>query len=171
MNKKHKQFISVAVWVATVALLVFGYYYLSKPSKPPVGERGEISGNYSLAGIMSLDSPYICTFKKSDGVSSIFGTFHIDGDNAYGDFRITTETTDRKMFQSFLLIKNKDAYSWTSLAPVGYKSQAAKSAFTNASPNEQAQIIGIRDILQYECKPWGNPEPSYFEVPSNISFQ
>lgn len=171
MKKKQRQIISAVMGIVFAVLAGYGYYYLNKPVKPSVGEDGKIAGNYSLLGIMSLEKPYICTFAKKDETSSVLGTLHINGKNVYGDFRIQTQSLlEGRPFRSFLVVKGKDAYMWTSLASVGYKSKAAKSAFANASPAEQAQIVGLRDRLPYECRPWENPDPSYFEIPSGVNF-
>lgn len=136
---------------------------------PKVGEGGKFSGNYTLEGIIKLDLPYRCTFQKEDATSKIVGIIHIYEQKVYGEFRIRTDLVENE-FNSFLLIKNGEAYAWTSLGPVGYKSPAAKSAIRGASVQEQAQIIGTRDKVQYDCQPWQGADNTIFETPSFIQF-
>lgn len=164
-----KQIIS---WVVVAILAVGGfwlYQYGNKIEMPKVTENGEISGNYSIESIMALGQPYVCNFDKSDSTSRIVGVIHTDGKNIYGEFRIKTDLVKNE-FNSFLLVRDKQAYTWTSLAPMGYKSVVAKSANTNASPVEQSQIVGTRDKIEYQCKLWNKVESTFFEVPSFITF-
>lgn len=164
-----KQIIS---WVAIAILVVGGfwlYQYGNKLEMPKVAENGEISGSYSIESIMALGKPYACNFDKSDSTSRIVGVIHTDGKNIYGEFRIKTDLVKNE-FNSFLMVKDREAYTWTSLAPMGYKSVVAKSASTNASPAEQSQIVGTQDKMSYECKPWVKVDSSLFEPPAFITF-
>lgn len=171
MNKRTKnQIVSWSVIIALIALGVFVYVYGSKPAIPVVRENGRISGNYAIEGIMRLGKPYVCTFEKSDGTSKIAGVVHTDGQKIYEEFRIKTDALEGKEFNSFLIIKDGEAYTWTSLQNIGYRSPVAKSASRNASPQEQAQIIGTRDKVQYECELWQEVDNTIFETPPWISF-
>lgn len=164
------QITSWLVIIALIALGIFVYIYGSRPAIPMVGENGKISGNYAIEGIMRLGKPYVCTFEKSDGISKIAGVVHTDGQKIYEEFRIKTDALEGKEFNSFLIIRDGEAYTWTSLQNIGYKSSVAKSASKNASLQEQAQIIGTRDKVQYECKPWPEVDNTIFETPAWITF-
>lgn len=160
------------IWLIIIALAALGlfvYFYVGAPEKPVVGEDGRLSGNYSLRQIMSLDEPYVCTFEKSDETSRIVGVFRTDGDNVYGEFRIRTDLAEAE-FNSFLLTRGNESYTWTSLQPLGYKSTAARSTSVNAAPEDQAQIIGLEDTMPYECEPWQEADATVFEVPGWVNF-
>lgn len=150
-----------------LGIFIFGYE--GRPEMPAVGESGEIKGAYTLDGIMRLDKPYRCTFEKSDNTSRVKGVIHTDGQSAFGEFRIKTDL-EKNEFNSFLLIKNKEAYIWTSLQNVGFKTYVAKSAIRGASLEEQTQIVGTRDQIEYECKLWEDSGTFAFEAPSWITF-
>jgi len=124
-------------------------------------------GGFTIESIEKLGQPYICTFEKSDGTSEISGTIHVNGPRLYGEFKITTSLAKNE-FESFLLEKGGLSYVWTSLQNTGYKSAIAQSANVNATPEEQAQIIGLRDKLPYDCQLWQNADNSLFEVPVGI---
>jgi hypothetical protein len=164
-----KQIASWLILIVFIALGIFVYVYGGKPEIPTVGANGEINGNYAIGGIMRLGKPYACTFEKSDATSQIAGVIHTDGQRIYGEFRIQTDLL-KNNFSSFLLIKDGVAYSWTSLQDIGYKSSAAQSASKNASPIEQAQIIGIKDRVPYKCRPWLEVDNTIFDVPTSIKF-
>ena len=158
------------IGVVLAILVIFGWnFYKNKPETPVVEADGNINGEYSIESIMLLGKPYICTFEKTDGVSEIAGTIKTDGQKIYGEFTIKTDLL-KTGFNSFLLISDKQAYTWTSLSQLGYKSPAAKSASQNASPQEQAQIVGLKDKMPYECKLWQNADNSLFEIPASIKF-
>lgn len=165
-----KQITLSLLGIALVALGIGAYVYASKPATPTVGVDGKINGNYTIAGIMNLGKPYVCTFEKSDGASKIAGVIHTDGQNIYEEFRIKTDVVDKE-FNSFLLVKGDETYTWTSLQNIGYKSKVAKSASQNASPQEQAQLIGTRDEVDYKCEPWLEADASIFEIPASVTFQ
>jgi hypothetical protein len=156
------------VALAVICIFLFNYQN-DKIVMPTVGADGKISGNYAIESIMVLGKPYTCNFDKSDGSSKISGVIHTDGGKIYGEFKIKTDLIKNE-FNSFLLIKDNMAYTWTSLQNIGYKSSIAKSASKNASPQEQAQIVGTRDKMQYNCELWLNADNSLFETPTSITF-
>jgi len=163
------QIVSWLIVVAIAVLGIFVYIYGNKSTIPMVGEDGKINGSYAIEGIMELHKPYVCTFEKTDGVSKITGVIHTDGEKIYGEFRIKTDLVKNE-FNSFLVAKDGEAFVWTSLQNIGYKSPIAKSASKNASVQEQAQIIGTRDKVQYECEPWQDADKTIFETPNWITF-
>lgn len=163
----------ISSWITLIVLVALGaavYIYGNKPSAPAVGEDGKISGDYSIAGVMRLGKPYVCTFEKSDGSSSVMGVIHTDGQKIYGEFRIETKTTEAEEFNSFLVMGDGEAYVWSSLQNIGYKSKAAESASKGASPAEQGQIIGLRDKIPYKCSPWQDVDSAIFEPPTWVTF-
>ena len=155
--------------VVLALIVIFAWNYKGRPVPPTVGADGKISGDYTIKGIMSLGKSYECTFGKSDGISEISGALYTDGKNLQGQFRIKTDSV-KDEFNSFLIERDGTAYAWTSLQNTGYKSPIAKSASANASPGEQAQIIGTEDKITYKCEPWQNPDKTIFNVPTWITF-
>ncbi len=167
---KKEKIIWAIVAVVCIVAAVFLYQKLTAPIAPIVRADGTIDGTYSIAGVMTLGKPYSCKFEKSDATSKIEGVLLTDSKNIKGEFRIATLAgSSTEEFGSSLIIKDDVAYTWTSLAPIGYKSKVAKSATANASPSEQAQIVGMRDRLPYECEPWQSDQ-TVFEVPSWVAF-
>ena len=171
MQKKTKK--QILSWLLVMILIggsFWFYQYATKIELPIVGESGEISGSYSMDSILSLNKPYKCTLLKKDEASKINGTFYTDGKQIAADFRIQAENLENKIFNSFLIIKNKEAYIWTDLSQLGLKISAVKSASQNASPAEQAQLIGTRDKVALECSLLENIDISVFEIPGSITF-
>ncbi len=170
MSKETRnQILFSIIGIALVILGIYAFSYTNKPEIPIVGEDGKISGEYVIGGIMRLEKPYVCNFEKSDSVSKILGVIHTDGTNLYGEFKITTDLVEGG-FDSFLVVNNNRAYTWTSIQNVGYESPVAKSAIKNASVQEQAQIIGINDKVEYECNPWLEVDTTLFETPDWVTF-
>ncbi len=160
-------------WIPAILLIVGGialYVYANKIEAPLVGEEGEISGTYSLASVMSLGENYRCNFDKKDDNSAVTGTIFTDGKNVQAQFRIITDLLDQE-FNSFLIFKDGSAYTWTSLGDVGYKTKPADSASRNASPSEQAQIVGLKDKMQYECEKVSDLDPTTFDPPAWVTFK
>lgn len=157
------------VGTVIVILGIFAINYEGRPETPVIGADGKISGYYAIEGIMRLGKPYVCTFEKTDGTSKLAGVIHTDGQKIYEQFRIKTDLIKNE-FNSFLLVKDGEAYTWTSLSDLGYKSSVVKNASRSTSPAEQAQIVGTRDKLVYKCEPWQNVDNTIFEIPTWIKF-
>jgi hypothetical protein len=166
--KESLPYIVGGVLLALICIFLFNYQN-NKIAVPTVGENGKVSGLYTIEGIEKLGKPYVCTFEKADSTSKISGTIRTDGQKIYGEFKINTDLI-KNGFNSFIIIKDNIAYIWTSLQNVGYKSPAVKSASANASPQDQAQIIGTQDKIQYECEPWSNADNYIFEIPTSTTF-
>jgi len=155
-----------------ILLVIVGIFFINyegKPQAPIIEKDGKIEGNYSIESIMSLDKPYKCTLEKNDENSKIVGLVLTDGKKIYGEFRIKTDLIEKE-FNSFLIMKDNKSYTWTSLENIGLEYPAVKSASKNASPQEQIQIIGLKDKILYKCEPWPQIDDSNFEVPSWITF-
>lgn len=169
MDIRNKQIIfGVSGIILAVALiLALSYEREAKPAK--VNEDGSVVGSYSIENIMALKKPYICTFEKIEGANRVAGTVKTNGENIYAEFAIKAEFL-RDEFQSYFIVRDGKAYAWTSLASKGYISPVAKSATSGASPVNQAQIVGTRDEMPYECSPWSDPDTSIFEIPPSITF-
>jgi len=167
MKEKIKYYILGAA-LAVICIFLFNYQS-NKITVPTVGTDGKINGSYAIEGIMKLNKPYVCTFEKTDGASTVSGVIHTDGQSIYGEFKIKTDLV-KDGFSSFLLVKGNTAYTWTSLQNIGYQSTVAKSASRNASPQEQAQIVGTRDNELYQCELWQNADNSIFEIPTSTNF-
>lgn len=159
---------TILLVVMLLAALALFAYFFPRETKPIVNENGGVNGIYSIKQIMSLKDSYVCKFESSDDMSAVAGTVHTDGQNIYGEFRILSATLGAE-FNSYLLTRENKSYVWTSLQPVGQISKIARSASVNASPKEQAQIIGKEDKMQIECKPWQN-DPTVFDIPNWINF-
>lgn len=164
-----KQIALVLIVIAVIIIAIWAFSSAGGPQAPEVGPEGQISGNYTLESIMGLGKPYVCTFSKSDATSIIAGVLHTDGDKVYSEFRIRTDLAEDD-FSSFLILRDGESYTWSSLHNLGYKGQIASSASVNASPQEQAQIIGLEDEMPYECEPWQDPDETIFETPPWITF-
>jgi hypothetical protein len=159
---------TVLLLIMLIAAITLFAYFFPREAKPIIKEDGSVAGNYSIKQIMSLGNSYVCTFEKSDETSVVVGTIHTNSKNIYGEFRILTSVLETE-FNSYLLTQGNESYVWTSLQPVGQKSKVAKSANINATPEEQTQIIGKTDKVDYDCKPW-EEDKTVFEVPSWINF-
>lgn len=161
------------IWGALGAIVVIAIIFTvvkgGSATTPEVLEDGSVSGKYSIEGILGLDKAYECTFAKEDETSQVGGKVLTDGKQVYGEFNINTQIINQN-FQSYLIIKDDTTYTWTSLQPIGYKAPVARSATTNASPNEQAQLVGTNDQVDYTCSPWADIDNSKFEIPTNITF-
>jgi hypothetical protein len=164
-----KQTTQIIGGVAIIIIVILAIVYFDKPKVPVIGEDGKINGNYSIEGVMNLKKTYVCKFDKKDENSEILGVMTTDGEKIYGEFRIKSNLI-KNNFSSFLIIKDKKSYTWTSLTPLGYKSDVAKSSKTNVSPQEQSQLIGLRDELPYECDLLQNIDQTIFDVPTWINF-
>lgn len=166
-----KDFITyVLVGIGAAVAVIFAYNSLTgRMEIPIVGADGKIEGDYAIEAIMRLGRPYVCNFEKSDEISRILGTVHTDSQKIYGEFKISTSIV-KDEFNSFLIVKDGEAFAWTSLQNIGYRAKAVRSASKGASPAEQAQILGTRDLLPYRCEPWQNVDSSMFETPSWINF-
>lgn len=169
LNQMKNQILFVLGGILLVVLGVLAFNYATRPEMAVVDGEGKISGNYALESIQRVGTPLVCTFEKNDDTSRISGVIHTDNHNTYGEFRISTDLVADE-FGSSLLVKNKEAFVWTTSQNVGYQTAPAKNATKNASPEEQAQIIGARDKMDYRCEPWQNPDQTIFEVPSWINF-
>ncbi len=167
MNKN--QLIWGGVGLVVILAVVFNLSRSSEAPTPQVAEDGSINGKYSIEGILGLGRAYECSFAKADNTSEVNGTIFTDGKQVYGEFNIDTQIINQS-FQSFLVIKENTTYSWTSLQPVGYKAPVVKSASVNTSPQNQAQLVGTADLVDYSCKPWTNIDAKKFELPTNVTF-
>lgn len=155
--------------VVAALLVMFTYnWFVNRPIIPKIDINGSFSGNYSLEEILKLKKPYICTFTNSDRISDISGTLYIDQEKIAGEFFIKASLLKQE-FKSFLIMTNNQVYIWTSLQKVGLRMPVAKSAKSGASPQEQAQIVGLKDKENYICKLW-QTNPELFNLPSDIIF-
>lgn len=158
--------------LAIVIAVIGAIFFFTKggfSGSPVVNKDGAIKGDYSLQSIIALNTPYECSFSKGDASSNIAGAVRIAEGKARADFDIEIKETELKSFASHLLIRDNLAYVWTSIQPTGFKGKIAESTEKNASPAEQAQIIGLKDKINYTCSPW-NLNLTVFEIPSGITF-
>lgn len=161
-------FVIAGIVVAAAGILMVSYD--GRPEVPEVGPEGIIEGEYAIGGIMRLGKPYRCEFEREDETTTVQGVVHTDGDKIYGEFRIYTDVTEVGVFNSSLIVTDDRAYTWTSLDPVGFISDVAQSAVRGASPQEQAQIIGLRDKFEYRCRPWQDTDSTFFNPPESVNF-
>lgn len=154
--------------LAAVLVILAYNWFINRPVTPKIETDGSFSGNHSLEEILKLKKPYACNFKKSDETSEINGVLYIDQEKIAGEFLIKTNFSKQE-FKSFLIIKNDRSYVWTSLQKTGLTMPAAESAKNGASPQEQAQMVGLKDRENYECKIW-QPKAEQFDLPSDIIF-
>ena len=155
------------VGIILAVLVIFACKYENRQKAPIVEADGKISGDYTIESIMKIGRPYKCSFLKSDGSSQVSGILQMAENKLRGDFDLITTATS---FASHFIVIEDIAYTWTSLEPIGYKGPVAKSASKNASPAEQAQIVGTQDRINYKCEPWLNMDNSFFETPPGVTF-
>ncbi len=174
------------LFLIIVIVAIGAYFALNKTKEeinvfssdlPLPNNEGAIVGTYSLKDVLDQKKPFSCTFIKIGETSRVIGEIRLsDEGDLRGDFDVElvipedapNQETPRS-FATHFIIKDDTSYTWTSLQPVGYKAGVAKSASKNASQEEQAQIVGINDKQDYECKPW-NQNLTIFELPSGINF-
>ena len=164
------KFSNIIIWGLLIVVAILLFRYFSKVEVPKTELNGDVIGKYSIESILTLDKPYQCVFEKEDGVSKITANIFTNEKDIYADFAIQTNAGETGRFNSFFLIKDGSTYGWTSLSNLGYKTGVVKSASINATPLEQAQIIGIKDKLDYKCKLLSQADVSLFIVPSSINF-
>ncbi len=175
--------------IVILVLLVIGAIYLFVSNKDGsvldlsegviIMQDGSIKGNYSIEDIAGVGLPYECNFKKTDETAQINGVIRIAEGKVRGDFDLDILSTatnfgdssadSRAFFASHFISKEGFTYTWTSLQAIGYKSEIISSADSSGSPMEQAQIVGLKDKVAYDCKPW-NAFLNTFDLPSGISF-
>jgi len=163
MNKKNV-IIAVVVLAVIVLMVVF-----TGGSRVNIADDGKLTGEYSIKDVLNLKQPYECTFMKDDGASTINGALRIAEGKVRGDFDIKLSDKDGGSFASHLIIKDDVSYSWTSIQPIGWKTEVAKSAEGGESQSDQAQLVGINDKAAYTCNPW-NANLTVFDLPSGITF-
>lgn len=169
-NMKKKNWITALIIFIVIALIGVAIVRYSKPTLPVVQPDGSTKGNYALKNIMALKESYECSFTKSDEVTRVVGTLQTDGSKIRGDFDISLTTKDgEKSFASHLIVIDNQAYSWTSLQPVGYKTRYTGSANKNATPEEQGQMVGKGDVLPLNCVK-KNIDQGVFNIPEAINF-
>jgi hypothetical protein len=161
------------IFLVVGILVVIAIYTFSKggvlTNSIVVNEDGSIEGEYSVMDIMTLNRPYECTFNKTDGASHISGAIKTAEGKVRADLDIELRAEDGGNFASHFIMRDDMTYVWTSLQAVGYKAEIADSADKNASPIEQAQIVGLKDKIAYKCSPW-NATLNLFDLPSGITF-
>lgn len=162
---------TIVVLVVILVAIIAGIIYISKgaSSTPVANEDGTLEGKYSIEGIAALNKPYRCTFLKNDGASQVNGSITIAEGMVRGDFDIRLEAQDGGEFSSHFIMRDNVNYTWTSIQPIGFKSEIATNASKNASPEEQSQLVGTKEKVDYKCVPW-NPNLTIFELPSGINF-
>lgn len=164
------KYLNWLAYILVVAVLVLGYQYLNMVEIPPIKD-GKVEGNYALENLLAVGVPLRCTFEKSDQNSRIVANLYTNQDNdVYADFRIETDISETSRFNSFFLIKDKTTYTWTSLSDLGYTAKSVRSASINASPEAQAQLIGLGDKFPYDCEVLTTTDPTLFEVPLYVKF-
>ncbi len=144
-----------------------------------INADGTVSGNYSIKQIVELNTPYECSFNKSDPTSQVSGIFRMIDGNLRGDFDIDIQADQtgfgdaspdqRAFFASHFILKDGYTYTWTSLQNIGYKSKMADKVSDRSSTKVQAQIVGFEDKLAYNCHPW-NAVLNVFDLPTGITF-
>ncbi len=157
------------ILIAAVVIAFGLFYVFGKGGTPVANQEGVIQGEYTLQDIIDKKEPYECTFVKNDGASNISGAIKVGDDKVRADFDITLQAQDGGSFASHFIMKDGTNYVWTSIQPVGYKAMIVNNSDTNASAIEQAQIVGLKDKIDYTCKPW-NANLTVFETPSGVTF-
>jgi hypothetical protein len=163
------------------------YFFLSQEEIPILDLNegvlimadGSIKGNYSIEDVLDVNTPYECNFNKTDEMSQVNGLVRIAENKVRADFDIQinpqatnfgdANTDQRAFFASHFIIKEGITYTWTSLQNTGYKTPILTSSEAGASKEAQAQILGFKDKVPLECKPW-NAVLNAFDLPTGINF-
>lgn len=98
------------------------------------------------------------------------GTVYLDNGKLRGNF--STNYNGMKI-DAMTIMRDGFAYSWTSMANVGYKTPVANTdagVASNVTVSGNTYSFNTDQIGDYDCQPW-KAEASVFVVPADIAFQ
>lgn len=96
------------------------------------------------------------------------GTVYVDDGKIRGEYSTTVQgmTIDTRV-----IVRDGFAYTWTSMASIGYKAPVVETVGGDASVGTAGKYSWNDQLIgDYDCKPW-SPDSSKFTVPTNITFQ
>lgn len=124
----------------------------------------QVSGPTSLTALMALGVPQKCDFADtSNAQAQTSGTVYVSGGKSRGDF---TSTAGGQTFHAHSIVANDTMYSWVDENGIGVKIAINKDQPKPASDGKQ---FDASKMMDYHCSAW-IPDPSKFDVPTNIKF-
>lgn len=123
-------------------------------------------GSYQCTVTQYIDSAY---------TSSTMGTVYISGEKIRGNYSV--EVQGMKINGS-VIVRDGFAYTWSSMASIGYKAKVTETANGSAQVNvnnsgsaASGSFSWNSDMIgDYDCKPWTTVE-SQFTLPASITFK
>lgn len=148
--------------IVVLAVVGGGAYALSqKQADAPMPEAVEAEPQETtLAALLTLPTPQVCTFTNSTEAAQTAGTVYVAGGKARGDFEATVAG---RTYHAHMIAMEETVYSWVDETGIGVKSAV--------SAGESAGDAGFDATknLSYTCTSW-TPDESRFVLPSGITF-
>ena len=132
-------------------------------SDAPSNESGKFRG--SLQQLMARSGSWRCDVSMTtEGVTST-GTTYVANGNVRADF--VSNIPQVGSIESHMIMKDNTAYTWTSMAPQGFKFPISGQ---ENQPEVSAEVAAqINQAYDYDCRAWPTDE-SKFALPSGITF-
>lgn len=158
MNKKHLGAIIGLVIIAALAFIFISGSGFGGLMLKETADTEYFSG--SLAELAQRGGAWRCTFTHETETVTSRGTVYVYGENIRGDFESDTQgiTVDSHMITSDGFI-----YTWSPIAPTGYKVPYSLETGTGNGSSE------FRQPYDFRCDPWAVDE-SQFIIPSDTTF-
>lgn len=169
-----------------ITLLVVGgiayggyYYFQSKQTMTSAvtpsaqEEQAQVSKKEEMTTVKTFEDylktgSYSCTVTQDIGVAQTQGTVFIDNGKMRGDFNSTVQGMN---VNTSLVVKEGYTYTWTSLAPIGFKTPLVKGASASSTASTSGTYgIDTKKIGSYNCVPW-TADASKFTLPTSVTFK
>jgi len=120
----------------------------------------------TMRSLLSKGENLVCTFSRIDDESDIQGTVYISGSGGEirGDYTIQTRAVSD--MEAHMVKQNNTIYAWSSMSSQGTMMSTDENA---PAESESSSAIDMDEKVEFKCDSW-NPDPSKFELPSNIEF-
>lgn len=149
--------------VVAVIVVAGGIWWWMMSGASATQQAAPQSQSTSLKGLLAMGGSQKCTFTNSTANSESSGTVYVANGQMRGDF---TSTSQGKVFQSHMIVKDATSYMWSDAMP-----QGIKMSFDSMSSNSSQQS-GVDPNAQssYSCSAW-SADASLFVTPAGITFQ
>lgn len=157
---------------ALAAIVVLGAGWMLFSSSSPTGgsethesataESASFSG--TLAELASRGGVFRCTVSQESDVATTEGVVLVDGGRVRGDFVSTVSAAGGISVETHLIVKDGFTYTWTPIAPNGFKARVADGAGSGSAALSGSYADASQEYA-YECAPWTVDE-SVFELPA-----
>jgi hypothetical protein len=157
-----------------------GYYYWQTrdlaapevatpaPSEQVVADAKEETAKPKTFEDYLKTGSYKCTVTQDVGVAQTQGIVFIDNGKIRGDFDSTVQSVK---VNTSLIAKEGYVYTWTSLAPIGFKTALVKGvAATSSASTSGTYGIDTKKIGSYDCVSW-IVDLSKFVLPTSVTFK